>query len=430
MSSDASSTTTGMSSTVHGFNTVLAPREAIPSSDTSAKVNTLPFPKHIGIWQWYGRTTTGEHQRGRLLAADKQAAFKELEATGIWVISLKRLRRTLPRAKASRWKMRFDQLALQLEAGIDLGNAIENQQEIHKKGSEQLFWQGMAVSIERGYPLSDFFITTGLNRTFPLAITLIKLAEKSGQLVPVLQQISQWLEERITLKRRLTAPLHYPLIVGILSTVMVLVMLVKVVPVFEGLYAHHMTALPWITQSLFQCSSLVTHHAITCIAILMASGLILLSAWQPLLQAMHRLPAIGPLLINGEKVLILKSLGLALEQGIPLDQGLLLLKLPDDQWRLNTLAYQLQTGQSFGTLLAQHPRFGPSLAAMIKNGEQTGQLADALIQASLLEKRQWEHQLSILERYLEPMIMVMLSVMLGGIVSALYLPVFDLGQQF
>lgn len=406
-----------------------ATHEAIPPFESS-EVNAPLLPIRIEIWQWYGKTTTGERQHGRLLAPDKPSAFNVLEAKGIWVTSLKRLRHTLPHAKASRWKMRFDQLALQLEAGIDLRQSIEHQHEIYKKGNEQLFWQGMALSIERGYPLSDFFITAGLNRTFPLAITLIKLAEKSGQLVPILQETSAWIEERIMLKRRLTAPLHYPFIVGLLTTIMVLVMLVKVVPVFEGLYAHHMTALPWITQSLFWCSSLVTHHAIACITMLVTCALILLSARRALLRAMHRLPALGPLLINGEKVLILKSLGLSLKQGVPLDQGLLLLKLPDDRWKLDTLAYQLGTGQSFGTLLAQHPRFGPSLAAIIKNGEQTGQLANALIQASLLEKRKWEHQLAILERYLEPMIMVMLSVMLGGIVSALYLPVFDLGQQF
>jgi|GEM_PF-5866190 len=428
MFSNASSTA-GAPSTGHKVRIIPSACEATPLFDTTG-VNTPSMPMRIGRWRWYGRTTSGEYQHGHLLAPDKPTAFNTLEAKGIWVTSMKRLRRTLPHAKASCWKMRFDQLALQLDAGIDLGKAIENQQKVHKKGHEQLFWQGMAISIERGYPLSDFFITAGLDRTFPLAIPLITLAEKSGQLVPVLQQISQWLEERTTLKRRLTAPLHYPLIVGILTSVIVLVMLVKVIPVFEELYAHHMNALPWITQFLFRCSSLVTQHAIACIVVFLTCVLILLSARRPLLQALHPLPAIGPLLINGEKVLILRSLGLALKQGVPLDKGLLLLKLPDDRWKLDTLAYQLRTGQSFGTLLAQHPRFGPSLAAIIKNGEQTGQLPDALVRASLLEKRQWEHQLSILERYLEPMIMIMLSVMLGSIVSALYLPVFDLGQQF
>ncbi len=334
----------------------------------------------------------------------------------------------------------FSRTGSLLSAGLSLVEALELQYGDCRHRAEAQLLTHCLQSVSSGHPLSD---ALGQCPTAVSAhhVDAVRAGEMSGQVASVLTRLGLQLDHYYRSQQQVRRTIRYPVGVLIFAMGVTVAMLWYVVPVFEQLFAQQKASLPVPTQTLLV---LAAHLRDGGPALGIGMALTPL-AWR---WAMRRqagrnacrrcatwlLPGLGTILNRTALARALRLLSLMLNAGIPIADALGVAADATDQPRLagslKSTRTQLIAGRSLHLALAEQSVWPPFVHQLIRTGEASGQLDTMLDRAAELLEQSVEQRSGRLLALLEPMIMAILAVLVGGLLLALYLPVFSMGAAF
>ncbi|SDT69640.1 type II secretion system F family protein [Actinoplanes derwentensis] len=279
------------------------------------------------------------------------------------------------------------------------------------------------------------------DRIFPrLMIAMIRAGEAGGMIDKALEQIAESLEKDTVLRGKIKAALTYPAIVLGFTFVMIAGVLIFIVPIFEGMFKSLGGALPAPTQFLVTAS-----HNMGWIGPLVIGVSV---AWTVFYkrqtrtsenfrlrvdQIKMRLPVFGQLLRKLAMSRFSRNLGLLLNVGVPVMQALAVVGETTGNEVINAAMKDVQAtvrdGQTMSTALRRHPIFPTMVTQMIEVGEESGQISQMLDKVADFYDREVDTSAESLTASIEPIMVVVMGTVVGGMVICLYLPMFTIGQS-
>lgn len=276
-------------------------------------------------------------------------------------------------------------------------------------------------------------------RTFPpLYIALIKAGETAGELSEVMSRLADYLAESLSLRSKTMEAMIYPLVMLVVALTVVGVLLAYVVPQVVTVFENQHQVLPFLTRALLCVSSGVREFWAY------ALGIVVLGSmwWRNALQKygfqraidvrLLRMPVVGKLLRSADTARFASTLAILVRSGVPLLLALeagkgLVERLPLKEIVIHALQ-EVNAGKSLSRSLKHDNGFPPLLINLISSGEQSGQLAEMLAQAARLEQLSLEHDVAILIRLLEPLMILVMGSLVLMIVLAILQPIFNINQ--
>jgi type IV pilus assembly protein PilC len=269
-------------------------------------------------------------------------------------------------------------------------------------------------------------------------IHLVKLGEHTGTLDSTLLILADHFEKRLQFSKKIRHMLFYPAMTIVTAICMTIIMFIFVIPRFAELFSDMHNQLPLITRVIFYLSHLICHHGLM-VLITLVSLLILINILLNRHQNKGALEIIIkslPLLNTGYHKITLahfaRRLGMCFKSGLTILDSLRLMTQPDQRPGFAYILYQLRSqingGQLLHAAMQKQAFFPPLMIQMIKTGEETGKIDLMLDKIADFYESDIDHFIGKLTQLLEPLIMVILGVLIGGLVIGMYLPVFKLGS--
>ena len=330
----------------------------------------------------------------------------------------------------------FRQLATLVSTGIPLAHSCQ----ILEKSAEKTTLQELILFLKQEVEAGNTFsrsLEKKIDHFDNFTVALTRLGEHTGSLDILLKTIAHYYEKKIIFKRKLWQALFYPLITFSIAMLVTFIMLFFIVPQFAGLFQPMFGRLPWITRCIFALSLGLREHieSIALLLLLVSAGLFQQKSrlvrhldWRLLL----RLPFFSTLL---QKILVARFtryLAITLASGMPVTEGLKLAANASGKHFFEKCIAQLEADLASGialhtTMQSASAIFPTLMVQMIKTGEESGMLQAMLEKTAEFYEADTDQALHQLGQLLEPLIMVVLGVVIGGLIISMYLPIFKLG---
>ncbi len=271
-----------------------------------------------------------------------------------------------------------------------------------------------------------------------LYVSLVVAGEEGGMLDSILVRLSVYMEKTEKLKRKVKSALIYPSAIVVVAIGVVLVLLLFVIPVFETMFSSFGKALPAPTQIVIAISKLVKGYIVYLI-IAAAAGAFLFrryykthSGRRTVDRASLKIPVIGELLQKASVARVTRTLSTLLSSGVSILESLTIVSKTAGnsviEDALVKARAEISEGKSISEPLKASGVFPPMTVQMIQVGESTGALDSMLNKVADFYEEDVDNLVTNLTSLLEPVLMVFLGVVLGGLVIAMYLPIFKLGD--
>lgn len=271
-----------------------------------------------------------------------------------------------------------------------------------------------------------------------LYLTSLKMGEQSGQLAPALQRYQRYLQLRVAIQKKIRQALAYPIFLSVTLVVALLVLFTFVLPRFVAIYADFDASMPMPTRVLMHVVDHL-HLYLPVLVLLAISGTLAYRLWSRSdtgrLQRdrlLLRLPFLGDILKLNLAGQISRMLGTLLGGGMPLVEAMATTAESVDNrvcarglWQARQ---QVTEGVSLHESLAQLELFESTTLKIIQAGESAGNLDAMLAEVADYQEEWLEHQLTRLMTLVEPALLLILLVFIGGIIIAMYLPIFSLAE--
>lgn len=277
----------------------------------------------------------------------------------------------------------------------------------------------------------------------PLMISMVRVGEMGGFLGQSLATVAETYQGEAELQGKIKSATTYPIIVFVIAILGVIAMVTFVVPIFEGMFTNLGSELPIPTQILVTLSD----SMIWLLPLLIVAGIAVWLWWvrnrraEKVRRAVDplklRLPVMGPLATKIAVARFTRSLSMMLNAGVPLVQALSIVGSASNNWKIEQAVREIQEsvrqGRSFSAPLAKAAVFPPMVAQMTAVGEESGTLADMLASIADFYENEVETATSQLTASIEPILIVGIGIIIGGMVVSLYMPIFsiygELGQS-
>ncbi len=388
---------------------------------------------------WRGRRRDGTPCRGNVIAFDAAAARAALARDGVVVLSLDIRGTARPPAVGAREVTRFTrQLASLLQAGLPLAPSLEMLARTRTRDGLPRIAAGLAREIVGGQRFA-----TALAR-YPaqfgmLYRQLIEVGEASGALDTVLTRVAEHRERADAQWRKLRAALAYPVAVIVFALAISAALMVWVVPTFQQIFDGFGATLPAPTRALLALSSATSAWGGTFVAGAAVAGLAARHTLRrsPSLNytvARHVLnaPLVGSALTRFATARWCRSLATLLGAGVPLADAFATLERTAGHPVFEQATVQIATRVLRGARLADAMHaagcFPDDVVQPIAVAEETGSLDTMLADIAALCERQFDARLDALAALGEPLIVIVLGALVGGLVIAMYLPILQLGN--
>ncbi len=397
-------------------------------------LDTINAP--VNRYAWHGQNRAGQVLSGILYGEDKNSVREQLEQRGIIAKSVSSRREPWRRPVAQRDVTKFlQEMGTLYDAGVPLLRVLDvllySQKNLHFRGVIQT----MRLDIERGESLHRAL--RHHPRVFDeLTCNLIESGETAGRLTEVLKNIVYTQERRQQLVSQIKTALSYPIFVIFVATLVWVLVLGWVVPVFEGVYRSSGKPLPWLTQMLIDGSRAMR---VSGLWMLLAGmfGAVFLARWENIHWRYFidnlklKIPVFGGLLSTAWHAQFARTLGLLYQSGVPLHQslGIAARSVSHRPMRdaINECTQHVLNGHSLSLSMAQYALFESSLVQRIQIGEESGMLTEMLAQHASHNEFLVEQTIKRLSALVEPMLIVLIGLMVGVMVVALYWPILNLG---
>lgn len=269
-----------------------------------------------------------------------------------------------------------------------------------------------------------------------LYVASIEAGEQSGTLPDVLKRYILYIKLMIGLKQKMTKAIAYPSFLVVVGIGVLGFLLTYVMPTFKSVYEESNAELPWATQMLLTGIGLLQEHiwtlalAFTVVFIVMRQFLRTEPGRQLSDRLILKLPMIGPILIRHYTVQFCQTLATVLASGAPLLNAL---RIVQQGMSNRVLAAggmkaidQLQQGTKFAVALAEANVLPRMAVEMIAVGEETGALDAMLREVAEFQEGEMDQRLNQLTTWIEPVLLLVMGVLVGGVVIVMYLPIFQM----
>ena len=401
-----------------------------------------PKPQPPGpTFRWSGRDTQGRPQSGTLQALHADLARAQLRRLGIQKVQVQRVWWSSPDGiKSKDLATMTRQWAAMLKAGVPVVQALAMLCRSMSHKNLVRVMQSVLNDVTSGIALHDALAR--YPRHFSgLFVHMVQAGESAGILDEIMERLSQTLEKNEALRSKISSALMYPTAVLMVAMGILGLILVWVVPVFEDVFQSLGAQLPWSTRMVVGLSdSLIQAWPV----VLFILAFPIWAARHPGLAARRvrtwaaqwflTWPILGPLLTTAIVARWSQTLSALLSAGVPLAEALGSTAQACDHPVFERATFQLQRrvvqGSSLSEAMGQTARFPAMIVQLCATGEETGALDSLLGKAGGLMVTELDDQVNGLISLLEPLIIVVLGGLIGAILVAMYLPIFNLGQVF
>ena len=327
-----------------------------------------------------------------------------------------------------------------IRRGLSLLRSLELLERQQKAGVFKHVLGELAQNVRSGNPLSQGLAAHP--KVFDeLYFNMVRAGEASGQLDLVLDRLARFMEKREKVNAKILAALLYPIVVLLLAATILGFLMVFVVPKFQLIYEDFLggASLPALTQFVLSISLWVQSNVVVLILVLLVLFPVLktvgrMDGMRHLLDAMKlRLPVFGPLIRKNCLSRFSRTLGTLLGSAVPLLEALEITRAVVGnrifQQELTVVYTRVRDGDPISKPLNQTKQFPDILCSLIEVGEETGTVPEMLSQVADDYEEELDTTISGLTSILEPIMIVILAVVVGFIVVALFLPLIGIFEQ-
>jgi type IV pilus assembly protein PilC len=399
----------------------------------------------MAIYIWEAETRTGEVRKGEIEAVNESAVRGQLRRQGLKPVRVKAkpkdILESIPifrgKVKAKSVVIFARQFSTMISAGLPLIQCLEilATQEDNKTFKKVI--KSIKDDIEGGATLTDALKKHP--KVFDeLFINMVAAGEAGGILDTILNRLAAYMEKMMKLKSRIKGAMVYPATIVLISFGVIALLLIKVVPVFQKLFSGMGKALPLPTQMLISLSEFVSNSFIYIIASIVIGVVVFIRYYRTEVGRMTidrfvlRAPIFGPLMRKVAISKFTRTLSTMMNSGVPILDGLEIVSKTAGnkvvEKALMETRKNIREGKTIAEPLQETKIFPPMVVQMIAVGEATGALDSMLAKIADFYDDEVDAAVSAMTSLLEPIMMVFLGGVVGGMIVAMYLPIFQIAS--
>lgn len=398
---------------------------------------TLPLKNY----RWKGINSNGKKVSGQMLAISEIEVRDKLKDQHIQIKKLKKgsvslLARLTHRVKGKDITILTRQLATMLTTGVPIVQALKLVGDNHRKAEMKSILAQITKSVEAGTPLSKAMRTASAHFD-TLYVDLVETGEMSGNLPEVFERLATYREKSEQLRAKVIKALIYPSMVVLVALGVSYLMLTMVIPEFESMFKGFGAELPWFTQQVLKLSHWVQAYSswafIAIAAAIFGLKALRKNSFQIRLKTSRlglKFPIIGNVLAKASITKFSRTLATSFAAGIPILASLKTTAKTSGnvhfETAINEVYRDTAAGMPMYIAMRNTEAFPEMVLQMVMIGEESGQLDDMLNKVATIYEFEVDNTVDNLGKILEPLIIVFLGTVVGGLVVAMYLPIFNL----
>ncbi|MBN1627462.1 MAG: type II secretion system F family protein [Deltaproteobacteria bacterium] len=395
------------------------------------------------MYLWVAETKKGRKLKGELEAANEQIARAQLKKRNLNILKLKPKPKDIfesipflqPKVKSKDIVIFTRQFSTMIDAGLPLVQGLNILSEQSSNPTLKIILKQVTKDVEGGSTLAEALKKHP--KVFDdLFVNLVAAGEVGGILDTILQRLATFIEKADDLKRKIKGAMTYPAVVVAIAIIVIAVILIFVIPVFQDMFASFGSALPVPTQFVVNMSDFMKSNFIWMILAFIVIGF----AYRQYRNSKGgrkttdnlflKLPIFGDLLKKTAVARFTRTLGTMLSSGVPILDSLEIVAKTAGNVVIEEIIYDVRSsiaeGQTIAEPLSENDIFPGMVTQMISVGEATGALDTMLNKVADFYDKEVDAAVDALTSMLEPLLMLFLGGSIGGLVVAMYLPIFSM----
>jgi type IV pilus assembly protein PilC len=394
------------------------------------------------IFVYNGSNRRGQIVKGEISAMSIVEAKNQLRRQGISAKKVKKLAKPMfgggDKIKPVDIALLSRQIATMLSAGVTLIQTIEMVASGHANKKMRTLLGEIGASVSAGNPLSETL------RKYPdyfddLYCDLVETGEQSGALETIYDRIAIYKEKSEALKSKIKKAMFYPIAVIVVAFIVTTILLIFVVPQFEEIFSSFGAELPAFTQFVLGISRGMQDYGVIIGAVIIAAGMLFARAHRKSLKLRDsvdkkilKIPVIGKILIKASVARFTRTLATTFAAGVPLmgalDSAAGAAGNAVFRDAILFVKKEVSGGIPMNVGMRSTAVFPEMVVQMIAIGEEAGAVDEMLSKVATIYEAEVDDMVDGLTSLLEPMIMAVLGVVIGGLIVAMYLPIFEMGN--
>lgn len=398
--------------------------------------------KAVSTFVWSGADRKGNRKKGEISAASLLEAKTMLRRQGVSATKVKKMAKPLfkkgDKINAQDICMMSRQIATMLGAGVTLIQTLEMIGQGHAKQSMRSLIGEISDEVKSGNPLSSA-LKKHPNHFDDLYCDLVETGEQSGALETIYDRIALYKEKAEALKSKIKKAMFYPIAVLVVAFIVTTILLIFVVPQFEEIFSSFGAELPAFTQFVLGISAFLQNYGIFVGAGVFAFGLAFARAHKSSLDLRDKvdkrilnIPVIGEILKKAAIARFTRTLSTTFAAGVPLigalDSAAGASGNAVFRDAILFIKREVAGGIQMNVAMRSTGVFPDMVTQMIAIGEESGAVDEMLSKIATIYEAEVDDMVDGLTSLLEPMIMAVLGVVIGGLIVAMYLPIFQMGN--
>ncbi|MEW6997698.1 type II secretion system F family protein [Colwelliaceae bacterium BS250] len=401
-------------------------------------------PKPLEVFLWEGMNRKGKKIKGELSAVNLMELKAQLRKQGVTPLKTKKKPKPFLGFGGDKKISAMDiaiitrQIATMLGAGVPLVQSVEMIGKGHDNGNMRKLLTEIGNKVQSGLPFSDCL------REHPkyfddLYCDLVESGEQSGALDTIFDRIAIYKEKAETLKSKIKKAMTYPIAVMVIAAIVTSILLIFVVPTFAEIFAGFGAELPGFTLFVVGISDFMVAYWWVVLAFIFAIGKVFKETHlrsqdfrDKVDRIILKLPVVGNILDKAAVARFARTLSTTFAAGVPLIDALESAAGASGNavYRdgINEIRSEVTSGMQMNLAMRNITIFPDMVIQMVAIGEESGALDDMLAKVATIYEQEVDNAVDNLTALLEPMIMAVLGVVIGGLIIAMYLPIFALGS--
>ena len=392
---------------------------------------------------WTGKTAEGVVRQGELAAENQADVFSRLRRDRISVTSVQKKAEAAKTGKVKGKVSDKDivvftrQIATMIDAGLPLVQCLEIISAQAENPAMAQMLRGVRADVEGGSTFSDALAK--YPKAFDdLYVGMAAAGEAGGVLDTILNRLAKYIEKSIVLKRKVKMAMIYPAVIVTVAVAVITIMLIWVIPVFGKLFGDFGAELPFLTQMMIDLSDFVRGYFLFIAAAVAGVGYAFVRYYRTdagrrqIDRLALKSPVFGPLIQKVAVAKFTRTLGTLISSGISIMEGLVITSKTSGNKTVEAAILRVRQGISEGKTIAEPLQkeavFPRMVVSMIAVGESTGAMDSMLNKIADFYDEEVDAAVSSLTAMLEPIFIVVLGVIVGTMVIAMYLPIFQLAS--
>ena len=394
------------------------------------------------LYSWEGTDKRGSRITGESSATNVAMVRADLRRQGINPLKIRKKAKPLFSTKKKKITtgdiaVFSRQLATMMSSGVPMVQAFDIVGRGHENPSMQELILTIKADVEGGTALADALKKHPLQFD-DLFVNLVKAGEQAGVLEGLLDKIATYKEKTESIKAKIKKAMFYPVSIIIVAVVITAVIMIFVIPQFENIFKSFGADLPMFTKLVIKIAHFVQNYWWAILGASIATIYVTSNIWkrsrtfrQTVDRALLKLPIIGMILNKSAIARFSRTLATMSAAGVPLVEALNSVAGATGNVVYSDAVLRMQedvaTGQSLQLSMKQRNLFPNMVVQMVSIGEESGALDDMLTKVADFYEEQVDNHVDAMSSLMEPLIMVVLGTLVGGLVVAMYLPIFKMG---